>query len=400
MNIPEVNEKPENSAVNANSVKSRALRTGFAIAIALAGIFVLTVVLRPAGMDLIEYWSSAKLLLQHSNAYSPVGVFSLEKSQGFSPSSPLVMLNPPWALFLILPLGFGGPHVALYLWTIAAFGCVLAFLRLLEVPSKNSVLALFFAPVLASICSGQSSPFLLLGFALFLRFYRSRPFWAGASLLLMAVKPHLFLVFWAVLLVDELSHRRFRIFAGFAAALAAASLFPMAFDPRIWRHYVETVRSAALNHAQFPTLSMLFRMLINANAVWLLLVPSGAAILWALWYYARNRNVWDWRSHGMLLMLVTILVSPYGFFTDQIVLLPSIAFALLMPERRKYSIPILIAINAAAILLLMRPHASLVSPALVWTPLAWFAWFLYNPRHGKRQIHESLPAPGNLLANG
>lgn len=395
----ELNGRSTWRTLKKDSATSRALRAGIAIAIALAGIFVLTRVLQPAGMDLIEYWSSAKLLLHHSNPYSPTGVFALEKAQGFLPSSPLVMLNPPWALFLILPLGLGGAHTALFLCTIAAFGCVLAFLRLLSLPEKNGILALFFAPVLASICSGQSSPFLLLGFTLFLRLHRTRPFWAGASLLLMAIKPHLFLVFWAGLLVDEISRRRFRIFAGFAAALATASILPMAFDPEIWQHYVGTMRSAALNRAQFPTLSMSFRMLIHPNTVWLLLVPSLIATFWALWRYARKRNVWNWRTDGMLLMLVTILASPYGFFTDEIVLLPSIAFALLAPQRRKYSVSIFLAINITAIIQLSLPHASLVSPVLAWMPLAWFAWFLYAT-HPQLQNRDSIPTSESQLVNG
>ena len=390
----EVDRQSIKCNLNKNSVSLRTLRTGLAIVIALFGIFVFTLVLHPAAMDLIEYWSSAKLLLHHINPYSPTSVFALEKAQGFLPTSPLVMLNPPWALFLILPLGFGGAHTALFLWTIAAFGCVFAFLRLLAVPEKSGALALFFAPVLASLCSGQSSPFLLLGFVLFLRFHRSRPFWAGASLLLMAIKPHLFLVFWAVLLIDELYHRRFRMFAGFATALAVASILPKAFDLRIWTHYVATLRSAALTHAQFPTISMFFRMQVNPNAVWLLLVPSFIAVLWALWYYASRRNIWDWKTNGMLIMLVTVLVSPYGFFTDQVVLLPSIAFALLVPEKRKYSIAILFAINIAAIVQLSLPHASLVSPVLAWMPLAWLAWFLYTT-HGQPQREAS---PANLVS--
>ncbi|MGH9586708.1 MAG: glycosyltransferase 87 family protein, partial [Acidobacteriaceae bacterium] len=245
MKTVEANKRPTERSLNKNSTLSKTLRASFAIAIALAGIFVFTRVLHPAAMDLIEYWSSAKLLLHHINPYSPSGVFALEKAEGFLPSSPLVMLNPPWALFLILPLGFGGAHTALFLWTIAAFGCVLAFIRLLEVPEKNAPLALFFAPVLASICSGQSSPFLLLGFALFLRFHRSRPFWAGASLLLMAIKPHLFLVFWAVLLAESIYRRRFRIIAGAAAALAVTSAFATALDPHVWTHYIFMMRASA-----------------------------------------------------------------------------------------------------------------------------------------------------------
>ncbi len=356
-----------------------------AVAITLAAILLVTAQMHPAAMDYIEYWSSGKLLMHHADPYSQVGVFALEKAHGYVPAGPLIMLNPPWALFLVAPLGFGNVFAGLFLWTLAAIGCILAFIQLLEVPSKGRalafgfapVLAFAFAPALASVYGGQSSPFLLLGFSLFLRFHRSRPFFAGASLLLMAIKPHLFLVFWALLLVDCIYRRRFLILAGVASALAAGSAFSMCLDAHIWRHYFTLLRAFGHVHGFVPTLSMLFQALIDARAVWLLFVPSALAILWGFWYYTRWRHVWDWRIHGMLLMLVTVLVSPYGFFSDEIVLLPSIFYALTSPERRRYSGEMLLAINSLCLLLLMVAHAQLSSRAYLWTPMAWLVWFLY-----------------------
>jgi hypothetical protein len=68
-------------------------------------------------------------------------------------------------------------------------------------PNEIAMLAFCFAPVLGCLTSGQSSAFLLLGFCLFLYFHQRRPFTAGAALLLMAIKPHLFLVFWPLVLI-------------------------------------------------------------------------------------------------------------------------------------------------------------------------------------------------------
>lgn len=376
----------------AASGRKRALRAIAAIAIALAGIFVFSMAMHPSGTDFVEYWSSAKLLLNHADPYSPASVFALEKARGFLPQSPLIMLNPPWALFLIAPLGLAGIQIGFFLWTIAAIGCVLVFIKLLNKPSANNLLALAFAPVLACLCSGQSSPFLLLGFCLFLYFHKRRPLLAGAALLLMALKPHLFLVFWVVLFAECIQKRKFLIPIGFLSAVALASIFPLCFDLQVWWHYIETVHSASLKQAVFPTLSMVFRQIIDPGAVWLLFVPSIAAVLWGLWYYRRNRKDWDWKAHGMLLMLVTVLASPYGFFTDQIVLLPSIAFALTFPKRREYSGPLLLVINCIAIVPLIMPHASLTSLALVWTPAAWLTWFLYATYRPQNRNSPACPA--------
>lgn len=378
----------------------RIFRTLAATIIATGAILVLTSTMHFEHMDFLEYWSSAKLLIHHADPYSPAGVFELEKSQGRPAATPLVMLNPPWALFLVAPLGLGGVRIGLFLWTLVATGCVFISSRLVDVPSNDSALVFLFAPFLACIVSGQSSPFLLLGFSLFLCLYRSHSFLAGASLLLMAAKPHLFLIFWVVLLVDCIYRRRYLILAGGASALAAATAFSMLFDLHIWSDYLLMFRVLSLRQGFLPTTSMVFRTLIDARAVWLLFVPSALAILWALWYFSRWKQQWDWRIHGMLLMIVAIVTSPYGFFTDEIVLLPSIAFALAQPEKRRHAGWILLAINSAAMGIVLFKHADLSSRAYIWTPLTWLAWFLYTTYRPGRSSQSSSVRLAETLQTG
>lgn len=364
----------------ASLTSKKVLSTLAIAAIALGGALLFAARVNPARTDYISYWSTAKLLVHRANPYSLNGVFSLEKPLGFLPSHSLIMRNPPWALFLVAPLGFFGARVGLALWIIALGACIVASVHLLNPRSKDNALALLFAPAIACIGSGQSSPFLLLGFALFLYLHRRHPFLAGAALLLMAFKPHLFLVFWAVLLVESIYRRRFRILAGLVSALAIATAFSFVLDPRVWPQYIAMLRASALDLEAFPTASMVFRLLVSPRSDWLLFLPATLAIMWGLWYYIRKRRTWDWTTHGMLLLLVTIMTSPYGWFTDEVVLLPAIIFALNLPERRKYAGWILLAINAVAFVVYRITGAaggSLESPFLIWTPIAWFIWFLY-----------------------
>lgn len=361
-----------------NVTVKKILRQLAAAAIVVTGLLVISVASRPTSKDYISYWSAGRLLLHHADPYSVTQVFALEKSQGYSEIKPIIMRNPPWALFLVAPLGLGKPVAGLLFWTVAAAGCILIFIRLLNISPEDRVFAFLFAPALGAICSGQSSPFLLLGFSLFLRFNQSRPFLAGASLIFMAIKPHLFFVFWVLLVIDCIIRRRFLTLAGGACALAAGTAFAMYLDPRVWQHYFGMLRASALHDEFFPTISMVFRLLVDARAGWLLFVPSALAIVWGCVYYIRNRQTWDWGVHGMLVMLVTILVSPYGWFSDEIVLLPSLAFAFTIPKKRRYSTEALVAINGLAVLVLLVVHPPLSSGAFLWTPLAWLAWFLYS----------------------
>lgn len=361
----------------ANVTAKKILRRVAAATIVLTGLLVISFASHPASKDYISYWSAGKLLIRHANPYSRPDVLVLERANGFPETRSLMMRNPPWALFLTAPLGFCNPATGLFFWTLAAAGCIVVFIRLLKVPPEDRAFVFLFAPVIAVFRTAQTSPFLLLGFSLFLYLHRRRPFLAGASLLFMAIKPHLFLVFWAVLLADSIYQCRLRVFAGLSTALAAATTFAMCFNAHIWQDYFAMLRGSDLDSEFFPTTSMMFRLLIDPRAIWLLFVPSAAAIVWGLWYYTRNRLVWHWGTHGMLLMLVTVLVSPYSWFPDEIVLLPALAFAITFPHRRARSLGILAVINLAAILVLMAGNRSIVSTVYLWTPSAWLAWFLY-----------------------
>src|SRR5277367_2861222 len=313
----------------------KTLRILAAMTITLIGIAVIASIGRHASSnDYVEYWSAGKLFVHGANPYAGSAILALEKSQGFSPDSPLIMLNPPWALFMVAPLGFCPPFIGLILWILIAAGCVLASLMLLGIPSRHRTVAFLFTPVLATFSMQQSSPFLLLGFSLFLRFHRSRPFLAGASLLLMAIKPHLFLVFWTVLLADCVYRRSFMILAGMTASLAGSSALATLVVPHVWQDYLALMRGSSLDKDFFPTLPTMFRVLIDVRLAWLALVPSVLAIVWGLAYYWSRRSVWNWSRNGMPVMLATVLTSPYGWISDQVVLLPAVASALLSSPRR------------------------------------------------------------------
>jgi hypothetical protein len=339
--------------------------------ITLIGVTVIAAVSsRASSNDYIEYWSAGKLFLQGANPYSSPMTLALEKSRGFTPNDPLIMLNPPWAMLLVAPLGLCPAFVGLVLWILLSAGCIVASIFLIEVPPKYRIIACLFAPVIASFSMEQVSPFLLLGFALFLRFHKSRPFAAGASLALMTLKPHLFLVFWTILLADCVYRRSVAIAAGLASALACASALVTLRVPHIWQDYVSLIRGSTLDRNYFPTLPTLFRMWIDVRLVWLALVPSCVTIVWGWIYYWRKRESWDWKRHGMLIMLVTILTSPYGWTSDEVVLLPAVASAGL--SRRRFSMELLVCINFAALfLILVRSRLS------IWLPAAWLAWYLY-----------------------
>jgi hypothetical protein len=358
--------------------------------VAIVGLFLVPLLViyygsDPTSKDYISYWSAGQLLTHHGDPYSPSSVLAVEKQQGYAPEKPIIMRNPPWALFLTIPLGYVNARWGLIPWTAAILACLIAYFRLMRVAPRDRIIVYLFAPVLACLSSGQSSPFLLLGFSLFLRFHQRQPRIGAIGLLLMAIKPHLFLVFGPILLIDCIYRENYRLLSWSAVSLAGATFLGMSFDPHVWPHYLAMLRSSNLNNEFIQTPSYLFRYLVSPSSEWLQFLPSIAALIWGVWFYLRNRDTWDWCKQGMPLMLITVFTSPYAWLTDEIVLLPTIVFALSNPHRPRQSENVYILLNVFAMALIVA-QVQLSSGAYLWTTAAWVGWYLYSRHPSGNQL--------------
>jgi hypothetical protein len=104
-------------------------------------------------------------------------------------------------------------------------------------------------------------------------------------------------------------------------------------------------------------------------------IPALAACLWAIYFYWKRRTRWDWMQDGALLMLVSILASPYAWITDQALLVP----ALLVGVYRATTRAQLGALALASAVIEITPLTGkdLHSALYLWTTPLWLAWFLY-----------------------
>jgi hypothetical protein len=376
----------------ATSSLSKKLMRGVAACALLAvcaGILALAMTSEnAANRDFISYWAAGQRLVHHADPYDASAIFAIEKSAGWSASRPLIMRNPPFALFLTVPLGFVGMKAGAVLWSMLILLCLMASIRLLRGIAGNPddrlhLIGYFFAPSLACLLAGQTSAFALLGLTLFLYFHRTRPLVAGAALLLCALKPHLFLPFGVVLLAWVVANKAYRVVYGAALALGIFSAVPLLFCPPIYSHYLAMARTAGIEAEFVPTLGELLRIIVKPEAAWLQFVPAIAGCVWAFWYFHHRRNQWDWSTHGSLLMILSLLVAPYSWFTDQVVLLPAIFYAIYLAAAspRDRSLLWFFAINGVALIEVLY-GIQLDSALYLWTPVAWFAWYLLSRRYG------------------
>jgi len=210
---------------------------------------------------------------------------------------------------------------------------------------------------------------------LFLVLYKDHPFLAGLSLSVCAIKPHLLLPFGIALCLWLVVRKQTWIVLGALTGTLATSLIATAVRPSIWSDYLSMLRTAQLDQEFYPTASALLRLAIHPRWAWLQALPAVVACIWAAWYYLRNRNDWAWTgAYGYLLILVSLLVTPRGWVTDEILAVPALLFLFYEGSSR-----IVLRCLAAASLVAMGEMfagVKITGPFYIWTTTAWLACYV------------------------
>jgi hypothetical protein len=338
----------------------------------------------PSQHDSLSYWAAGRQLIHHRDPYDVPAVLRLERTAGYPARDPaLMMRNPPQVLLLALPLGFVGLRTAALLWTLFLLVC-LSFAvqmcwRILGRPGGIiRLLGYSFGPALACLLAGQSSLVALLGLVTFLRFHRAKPLLAGLGLWLCTLKPHLFLPFGIVLLAWILVRRAYGVLIGLSLGVAAGAGVVLLLDPSVWVHYHAMFPASGVTREFIPCLSVALRLWIRPFSIWLQFVPAVIACLWAVYFFWKRKEIWDWSKDGSLLMVISIMVAPYCWFTDQALLIPAVLYAACITNSR-YLLSVL-ALISAAIELMLLCSVSMHSPLYLWTAPAFLAWYVFAVR--------------------
>jgi hypothetical protein len=348
--------------------------------------------------DSLSYWAAGQQLIHHADPYSAAEVSKLEDGAGFrsQPGISLIMRNPPYALFLVLPLGLVGPALGGVLWSLLLLFSLVYSVRTIWTmhgKPKNHLhfIGYSFGPAVACLFAGQSAILVLLGLVLFLRLHTTHPFVAGSALWLCAIKPHLFLPFGTVLLVWIHVSKNYRVLWGAATAIGGSTAVTFLLDRSIWHQYIQMMRSSGIDREFIPCWSVALRLWTNPSAMWIQFALSVSGCVWAIRYFWTRRDDWDWVNHGSLLILVSVLVAPYAWFTDQAVLVsPLLNGAYRTTSRSKTVVLVLMSSFVVIQVLVGIPiHSALY----LWTAPAWLAWYLWACRKKIAAIPEPAARP-------
>ena len=333
--------------------------------------------------DFSAYWTAGNLLSHGMNPYDSPRVLALERTLGFRGESPLVMLNPPWALPLVVPFGVVPFAVAKSLWFVLGLLLTLVSIYWLwelydlgQRPAIGLLAAGTFLPVAVVLTIGQIGPLVLFGVSAFLRFERKGANnLAGCSLYLVALKPHLSFLLWPALVLWMMRSRRWGILSSFTFVMVTASAVAWLADPHVFSDYIRLLQGRGIVVQENPTIGGALQHW--TGVAWLQFLPASIALVWFAADWMKRRANWQWPDRLPLLLLVSMASVSYAWFFDQVILLPALlnATALAMSGgRAKWAVAFSYLGMNAIVLLLILDHRTMFWYA--WTAPTWLILYL------------------------
>ena len=286
--------------------------------------------------DFVEYWAAARLFVSGGNPYAPAELLKVQREVGWSEPLPLLMWNPPWTLAFIWPFGLFEYDTGQFIWfllhTLIIFVGALTLWRIYGGSAQQSRFAwlavLTFAPGYFVLLLGQIGPLVLLGLIGFLAATKRKAWvFAGASLVLISIKPHLLHLVWLALLLWICKERQWQTLLGLAAGAAVMAGLPLYLNRDIYFAYAALFAGGGIvlpMEWATPSLGNILGQLLQVHENWILWAPPLGGAMWFLWYWRYHAHGWDWLDQLPLVLLVSVVSASFVWTFDQIILLPAL----------------------------------------------------------------------------
>jgi hypothetical protein len=276
---------------------------------------------RPLGADFITFWGASYLGLQgHAqDAYDVARIYAAEQVAVPALKMRFAWFYPPAFHLMVLPLAllpYLLSYLAFILSTLAAYVAVLR--QLVRTPLAMWCLA-GFSGVWLNAVQGQNA-FLTAAIAgAALINLERRPALAGALVGLLAIKPHLAMLFPLALLAIG-AWRAIGVAA--ATAIGVTALSVAILGPPVGSAFLaglhtarDALESGALPWTKMPSVFASLRVLgvplTAAYAAHLMAAFGGAALVWHVWHIRADAAL-----RNAILMTATFFASPYVYDYD------------------------------------------------------------------------------------
>jgi hypothetical protein len=342
--------------------------------------------------DFVPYWASGRLNIYGNNPYDSQQIEKLQIAAGGEPSGTYtisIMLNPPWAISLVMPFGIVNYSISRFWWLICSVIFILIssiiLWRIFSGYPKQRWLALLvvfiFAPTISVLEVGQIASLLLLGISGFLYFtVVNRNDWlAGAFLSLASIKPQVAYLFWVALLFWIIQERRWLLVISTTTSVMLLTLIAWLFNPHIIQQYLGMLQTYQISEWANPTIGAYLRFFwFGIDKFWLQFLPSIIGCIWLIYHWFKHHNSWNWVYELPLLLLVSQVTSSYTWTYDLVILIPAIlqATVWIMSDCKRWSTLVFAGTFLTISILDLVLHMKLSDFWFIWVAPALLIWFL------------------------
>ena len=359
----------------------------------------------PIGNDFAAFWFASKMALGRPavDTYDLVAMTQLQHATWPELVGVYAWVYPPSFLLLVLGVGLL-PYLAGYLvWTVTTLAVYLAGLWQ-NVRSRTSWwLIVAFPGLWLGLGQGQNQ-FLTAGLgALGLGLLRKHPVWAGVCIGLLAVKPHLALLFPVALLAA----RAWRTIAAAAVTAVTVTLVPAAIlgwgTLGAWAQSMAWV-STAIQEKHLPVWMFpapypwLLSLGVPVTVAWIVqgaISVAVAVVVYRLWRplaggALRETSAASIALPASALVLATFLATPYYAMYDLTLLALPLCWLVANGLERGWRR----GERALLVLLFLLPYASVIAMVVdvqiapfVLSALLWHVW--------QRSVSDRIDAPAD-----
>lgn len=355
--------------------------------------------------DFRPYWSSSYLFSHHKDFGNPALIDDIERSlTDWHEPFTMHAWFAPFGNLIMMPFTFINFSTASYFWLITNIAILFLSSILLWQGSKSSVwlsifITFFFCMTLISLICGQVNTLEVLGLALFLTFMKKEKFlFAGVSLGLTTIKPHLVILTLPILLLTFVRRKEWRVLAGFSGIMLIIFALLTAIYPPWFSSFWNSLSFGLGTFRQTPTINGLLVLMGNYTlGKWIWLIFLGITIV--TWWYSKKRI--DYRTMIDITLLVGLFIAPLGWSYDQIMLLLPILSIFekiknnrIGKRRRRLVIGAMIGIN---FVLYYQRTLEISDVWFFWTPLA-IALIYYFVFHNHPEPLKSLHPENSTIS--
>jgi|CXWL01.1.fsa_nt_gi hypothetical protein len=275
---------------------------------------------QPVFGDFIAFWSAGRAALEGhaADVHERAAMFAYHQ-QAIPEIRFYAQWNSPPTFLLVAALLALAPFPVSALVFLVATGALYLFVARRLLPDRRALIFAATAPAAVYHLGTVQLGLLVAGISgLALSWLDKRPRLAGALVGLLAIKPHL-AILWPLLLALSGRWRAFAAASISTLAFGALAAFVFGADSYV-RFFDNLSASADLISAQritTPSYASLYANLLQLHlgqtfAIGAHTVSAIAALALAAWSLRRG----DWRTQGASLCAATLLISPYLFFYD------------------------------------------------------------------------------------